>query len=88
MRIKLQTNQKLLAENSTDLPDGNRVVTEVVRHGDAGILVGTFFYSQGASEPAMSRWCGYCDGVLVGCVNCPNNDPYVNCVNNTVGCQS
>ena len=88
MRTKLETNQKLLAETPTDLPDGSRVVTEVIKQGDTGIIVGTFFYSKGASAPSVSRYCGYCDDVLVGCIDCPNHDPHVDCVNNTITCGS
>jgi len=88
MRIKLAPNQKVLAENPIDLPDGNKIVTEVIKQGDTGIIVGTFYYTRGAANPSIRSWCGYCDGVLVGCVDCPNNDPVLNCIDNTITCGS
>lgn len=88
MKINLHDNQKLIAETVTDLPDGSRIVTEVVQQDLSSVLVGTFYYPAGADDPELSRWCGYCDGVLVGCIDCPNNDPHLDCVNNSLYCRS
>jgi len=86
MITKLSSRQKLLGENSMDLPDGNRIVTEVVKDGERGLVVGTFYFTKGASSPTVRSQCGYCDGVLVGCIDCPNHDGHVDCETHTMQC--
>jgi hypothetical protein len=77
----------LLAQNSVQLPDGGKIVTEVVQVGESNFITANIRYDANGVI-IFGTFCGECGGVSVGCVNCPNNDPLLNCVNNTISCYS
>ena len=51
---------------------------EVLKTGDDDIVTANILV--GADGKALtSTYCGTCGGVSVGCVDCPNNDPALDC---------
>lgn len=84
---KVKAGQKLLSQNTTDLGNGQTMVTEIVQSGPDEFLTGHILVDKDGSV-IMGTWCGTCGGVSIGCVNCPNNDPILNCVNRTITCGS
>lgn len=86
MQTKIRTDQKVLAEHVVELPNGTKILTEIISQGAHGVLVGTFLVQQ--DEPRLLSWCGYCDGQLIGCVDCPNKDPVLDCVQRRIYCAS
>lgn len=77
----------LISENSVDLPNGQKMVTEVIQLGDDKFITGnTLVGADGAK--IMSTYCGTCSGVSVGCVDCRNNDPVLDCINGRIYCAS
>lgn len=84
---RLKGTQKLLFQHTIDLRDGEKLVVEVVQNDPKSIILSHIQIDRsGAAIKCHS--CGYCGGVFVGCVDCPNCDPFLNCVNNTISCQS
>jgi len=84
---KLAGSQKLLSQNTTNLSNGQKMVTEVVEAGPNQFLTGSILV--GADGAVITgTWCGTCSGQSVGCVNCPNNDPVLDCPNRRIYCAS
>lgn len=85
--VKLAPGNELLGSGVVDLGDGRKVVTEVVAAGDVSTVISvTIEGGKGAAARTMCH--GYCDGVYIGSVDCPNNDPFLDCINKTISCQS
>ena len=84
---KLKAGQRQLSQNTTDLGNGQKMVTEVIQTGPNEFLTGNILIDKDGAV-IMGTWCGTCDGTSVGCVDCPNNDPVLNCVNRTISCAS
>ena len=84
---KVSPQQKPLAQNTVALPNGNTLITEIVQSGPNQYITGTIMLDQNGHR-VHALWCGSCDGQQVGCVDCPNNDPVLDCVNRTVYCAS
>jgi len=83
----LSDGAKLLSENSVDLPNGQKMVTEVIELGGDQFITGNTLIGQDGQK-IMSTYCGACSGVSVGCVDCRNNDPVLDCVNRRIYCAS
>lgn len=81
---QLNVGQELLAQNELPLPDGGKIITEIVKNQDGGIIVGHIYFEKDSNDVTIQQWCGYCGGQLVGCVNCSN--PFLNCANRTITC--
>ncbi len=80
----MTTGRALLASSEAALPNGGKVVTEIIEDGDATIYASLHFDPNGVQ--ILGYFCGSCGGVSVGCVECPNNNPVVNCVTRTIYC--
>jgi hypothetical protein len=85
---KLGNGEKLVGQSQIDLPNGNRLVTEVIQIDRDSFLIGHVTVAQKDGVVIRGTWCGECAGRSIGCVDCPNNDPVVNCVNGTISCGS
>jgi hypothetical protein len=84
---KLGPAQKLLSQNSVVLPNGNTLVTEVIQTGSEDFITGTILVDT-KGVAITSVWCGTCGGQSVGCVDCPRNDPVLDCPNRRIYCAS
>ena len=75
----LSDGKMMISEHRTQLPNGQTIVHEVLKTGDDDIVTANILV--GADGKALtSTYCGTCGGVSVGCVDCPNNDPVLDCV--------
>ena len=83
---KLSDGQKLLDQHRVSLPNGQTLVTEVVQTGDDAFMTGSILLD--GEKVIMGTWCGTCSGQSVGCVDCPRNDPVLDCVNRRIYCNS
>ncbi len=82
---KLKDGQRIVSSAAIALPHGGSIVTEVIGQDQKSFIVGTIHVApNGVVTKAL--YCGYCDGVLIGCVDCPNNQPFLNCATRTVSC--
>jgi hypothetical protein len=84
---KIDASKKLLSQQSLALPDGNTLVTEVIQAGPDAFITGNILVGP-AGIVINSTWCGTCAGKSVGCVDCPRNDPVLDCPNSRIYCQS
>ena len=85
--MKISQDQQLVAQHELTTRDGQRVAVELIRNSDTSMILAHSFLDD-AGVVVNSTSCGYCEGVHVGCVNCPNNDPYLDCISKTISCQS
>lgn len=81
----LSDGAKLLSENMVDLPTGQKMVNEVIQTGEDQFIIGHILVREDGVS-VFSTYCGTCSGVSVGCVNCPNNNPVLDCVNRRIYC--
>lgn len=82
---KLDGGKKLLSQQSISLPNGHTLITEVVQTGPDSFMTGNITVD-GSGATISSVWCGTCGGQSVGCVNCPRNDPVLDCPNRRIYC--
>lgn len=86
--IEMIEGYELVSDHVSALPTGGKIVVQIIRAADKGYMV-VHGYSDDSDPdvvPELRKACGYCDGVEVGCVSCPGNNPTLNCVTGTISC--
>lgn len=84
MRTKLEPGQRLISATEAALPNGDTMVLEIVAHDESTFVVSQSLIPSGSSEAKETQHCGYCQGVLVGCVTC--NNYTLDCVRRRIYC--
>jgi len=84
---RLKGTQKLIAQHTLNLSNGEKLIVELIENSPSSVILSHIKLDRSGAV-TRTNCCGYCGGVLVGCVDCPNNDPFLDCVNNSISCQS
>lgn len=83
---KLADGQKLIDQHRVSLPNGKTLVSEVIQTGPDSFIAGSVMLD--GETVIKGTWCGTCSGQSVGCVDCRNNDPVLDCINMRIYCAS
>lgn len=81
----LASGYKLLSQQTTGLPNGNYVVLEVISVDTSSYIVAEYELDSDGNA-TRNVYHGHCGGGYVGSVECPNNDPFLNCSAGTISC--
>jgi hypothetical protein len=85
---RLSPGSKALLAQAFPTGSDFEVIVEVVRQSDGALLVSRYLRRRDNGGIHGSETCFYCDGKLLGCIKCPNNDPLANCTTGQIGCSS